>query len=55
MNLSGEVTAIATAVLAGFAIIAAILAAFAFKKQSDAVRDGRTLIGQHGEDAPGSV
>jgi hypothetical protein len=46
MDLSGEITAIATAVLAMFAIVTAVFAILAFRKQSDAVKDGRKLIGQ---------
>jgi hypothetical protein len=41
-----QLTAVATAVLAAFAIITAVVAASAFKKQSDAVTDGRELIGR---------
>jgi hypothetical protein len=45
-DLSGEITAIATAVLAAFAIVTAIFAFLAFRKQSDSVADGREMIGQ---------
>jgi hypothetical protein len=41
-----QLTAIATAVLATFAIVTAVFAFLAFRKQSDAVRDGREMIGQ---------
>jgi hypothetical protein len=47
-DLSAEITAIATAVLAAFAIIAGVVASLAFRKQSKAVEDGRELIGQQG-------
>lgn len=48
-DLSGEITAIATAVLAAFAIVTAVFAILAFRKQSDAVEDGRKLIGQQND------
>jgi hypothetical protein len=41
-----QLTAMATAILAAFTIITAVVAAFAFKKQSNAVSDGREMIGQ---------
>jgi hypothetical protein len=47
-DLSAETTAIATAVLAAFAIITAVVASLAFRKQSKAVEDSRKLIGQQG-------
>lgn len=41
-----QLTAVATAVLAAFAIITAVVATFAFRKQSTAVSDGREMIRQ---------
>ena len=40
LSFATQLTAIATVVLAAFAIITAVVAAFAFEKQSDAVRAG---------------
>jgi hypothetical protein len=48
-DLSAEITAIATAVLAAFAILTAVVASLAFWKQSKAVEDGRELIGKQGD------
>ncbi len=44
LNLSGEITAIATAVLAVFAIITAVYAVRAFRKQSQEVSDQANLL-----------
>ena len=44
LDLSGEITAIATAVLAAFAIVTGIYAVRAFRKQSQEVRDQASML-----------
>ena len=45
VDLSGEITAIATAVLAVFAIVTAVFAMLAFRKQSKEVSDQADMLG----------
>ena len=44
LDLSGEITAIATAVLAAFAIVTGIYAVRAFRKQSQEVSDQASML-----------
>ena len=44
VDLSGEITAIATAALAVFAIVTAVFAVFAFRKQSQEVHDQAAML-----------
>jgi cbb3-type cytochrome oxidase subunit 3 len=44
VDLSGEITAIATAALALFAIVTAAFAILAFRKQSQEVRDQAEML-----------
>jgi hypothetical protein len=44
VDLSGEITAIATAVLAVFAIVTAVFAVLAFRKQSQEVYDQAAML-----------